>query len=92
MKLGKTEKQPADVLDYDVDYSAWLRDNETLSQASVTVSPEGLVLDAQAVANPIVKVWLSGGTAGGRYKVEVTATTSMGVVRQDEFIVAVKEY
>lgn len=92
MILGSYVKQPADVLDYDVDYTDFLNGEDTLSTKTVTVSPTGLTVDSSVIAGDRVKVWLSGGTNGITYKVTVTATTTDGRVKQDEFKVKVKDY
>ncbi len=92
MILGSYIKQPADVLDYDIDYMDFLSDGDSISAKSVAVSPNGLTIDSSAIFGTRVKVWLSGGTNGITYKVTVTATTTDGRVKQDEFKVKVKDY
>lgn len=94
MLLETFEKQPADVLDYDIDYTHWLPTNDTVSAATSTVTPTGLNLDLTLVveSGTRVKLWVSGGTAGVTYKVEVTATTTLGRVKQDELKFVCKEY
>ena len=92
MILGNFTKQPVDVVDYDIDYSEWLSDGDTLESATVTVAPAtNLVIDSVFVNDPRIKIWVSGGTNGVTYKVTVTATTADGRVKQDEFRVKVKD-
>lgn len=89
--LGVVEKQPVEILDYDVDFSRWLVD-DTISSATVTIAPAGsLTLHALDVEPTLTKVWLSGGTNGVSYKVEVTVNTNGGRTGQVEFRVRVKE-
>ncbi len=89
--LGRFTKQPADVLDYDFDYSDWLEDrNDTISSHSV-VSEAGLVVGNVFVLNGVVKVFLSGGTNGSSYKVTCTVITTGGRTKQAEITVKVKE-
>ena len=92
MILGTYTKQPADVLDYDVDYAEFLNGTDTLASKTVTATPTGINVDSSTIVGTRVKVWLSGGTNGVTYKVTVTATTGDGRVKQDEFKVKVKDY
>ena len=60
------DKDPADVLDYGVDWSDQLAlpdPDDTISSATWTV-PSGLIAGAQFVEGGIAVIWLSGGTAG----------------------------
>lgn len=103
MILGTFYKQPAETLDYDVDFAQFLADGDTLVAAGnppvpvpldVTVTPAGLTLGPTVVinGNTTIKQWLSGGTNGGKYKITLTATSNSGRVKQVEFVVRVKEY
>jgi len=85
--------QPAESLDYDLDYTDWLTDGDNVQSATAAISPADDTLTATGVYvnDPRVKVWLAGGTSGQTYKVTVTATTADGRIKQDEFRVRVKE-
>lgn len=90
--VGTFKKQPVEVLDYDIDFTTFLDGIDTLLSAIATVEPTGsLTIDSVSANGDRVKVWLSGGTDGLSYKVTVTATTTDGRVKQDEFKVRVKE-
>ncbi len=102
MTLATFDKQPADTLDYDIDFSAILDDGDTLASTgspaiptplNVVVSPAGLTVAPTFVINngKTIKQWVSGGSSGIRYKITVTATTAAGRVKQVEFIVRVKD-
>jgi hypothetical protein len=75
-------KAPASVLDYQLDWSAWLANGETISSADVTadagitVNPTG---KATSVSGGIVTFWLGGGASGTTYNVTVTVTTTARV-------------
>lgn len=106
-------KQPDEILDYDVDFSAFLalETPDTLLSATSDVSegiteadqttyldnslpiPDYLTIDTTIVdtANGIVKVWLSGGRDGIKYKVTVVATTTAGRVKEHDFKIRCKE-
>jgi len=96
--LGSYVQQPAETVDYDIDYSEFLPDTDELASATpptVAITPggpSGLEVAAVNVASPQwLKILLRGGVSGQRYKVEVTATTNEGRVRQDEFHVFVRD-
>lgn len=102
MIIGKFNKQPAETLDYDIDFSEFLADGDTLvttgnppvpSPLSVTIDNAGMTLGPTVVigGGTIIKQWLSGGTDGVRYKITVTATSNAGRVKQIEFVVRVKD-
>lgn len=95
--LGNVQKQPADTLDYDVDFGKWLPDDDeilTVVATATTIDGEAtpLVIDSVQVASPIVKVWLSGGTDGSGYVVTVTIATAGGRIKETEFKLRVKDY
>lgn len=93
--IATFEKQPADVLDYDIDYATWLPDNDAIASVETAVTPAGgMEVDLTLVIenNTRVKLWVSGGVTGTTYKVEVTVTTDDGRVKQDEVRFRVKEY
>ena len=93
MILGTFVKQPSDVNDYDIEYQDWLNPTDAVASADVTVDPDAdLIVDNVYVVSPRVNIWLSGGVHGQTYKLTVTATTTQGRVRQDEFRVKIKDY
>lgn len=86
--LGTYTKQPGEKLDYDVDYTDWIGDDTLLSH--VVSADAGITVVTSAVLSNVVKVWLTGGTDGVKYKITVTATTTGGRIKEDEFYVKVK--
>lgn len=93
MILDTYTKQPAEVLDYDIDYTDWLETGDTIASKTVTAEA-GLTVDSSAIwgASKKLKAWISGGTAGTTYKVTATIVTVGGCTKEDEFKVRVKEY
>lgn len=102
MILGTFDKQPADVLDYDIDFSSILDDGDTVASVgdppvptplSRVSSPSGLTFGPTVVINSgkTVKQWISGGTNRIQYKITLTVTTNAGRVKQVEFVVRVKD-
>ncbi len=91
MNLGVFLKQPTDVLDYDIDYTDWLVDEDTVQSALATSAPNTLTVESVFTTTNRVKVWLSEGADNTTYKVTVVTTTADGRVREDEFRVRVKD-
>lgn len=91
MILKKFEKQPADVKDYDIDYTPWLVETDTIQSVVVTTDINTLNIDSVFNTPKRVKVWLSGGLADTVYKVTVTITTEDGRVLQHEFVIKVRD-
>ena len=73
-------KDPQAVLDYQVDWSAWL-DGDTLAASTWSV-PAGLTKADEDFDDSTATIWLSGGTAGSAYRLTNHITTTAG--RQDE--------
>lgn len=93
MLLGAKIKQPGEVLDYDFIYTEWFGTSpDFLASVAVEATPGDLGVTA-IVADPnTVKVWVSGGTDGAEYSVEVTVTTDTGRIKQDELIIICQEF
>lgn len=94
--LGTTQKQPADQLDYDVDFEKWIPEDDTVTSAIAVASTidddaTPLVVDSVQLSGTIVKVWLSGGTDGQSYTVTVTASTAGGRIKEEEFKIRVRD-
>jgi hypothetical protein len=97
--LGIMMKEPADQRDYDIDFSRWLPDGDTVTTAVATVdppydavlNPTGLQVTSIGVTSPIVKVWVNGGVSGITYKVSVTTSTSGGRIKEVDFKIRVKD-
>lgn len=89
--LGRFEKQPAEILDYDVDYSEWFADRDDTPESFTTVVPAGVTLVSSQLLGQVVKLVIGGGTAGATYKITVRLTTATGLVKESDFSVKVKE-
>lgn len=94
-------KSADETLDYLVDFASltngrgdtdWLQSGETISSAVVTVA-SGITKDSDSVTdtNTSVTVWLSGGTAGNSYRVDVAATTTAARIVERSFQVKVTD-
>ena len=104
--MQKFEKQPYDVLDYDVDMADWF---DTVAPGddiqSVTVDVTGDGVDPDLVVGPspqpetqligsqptAFKVWVGGGVDGQTYQVTCQVLTEGGRQKEVDFKVKVKE-
>jgi hypothetical protein len=97
MILAKYEKQPAEVKDYDIDYSEWLIPAEdTISSITTAVTSETEVaptLEVDYTQNTITvaKLWVSGGTVATQYKITVVMTSVGGRIDESELVFNVKD-
>jgi hypothetical protein len=55
-------KDPNEVLDYRVDWTARLESGETITTSTVSRPTGDVVIDSQSYLGAMVTVWLSGGT------------------------------
>jgi hypothetical protein len=97
MILAKYEKQPAEVKDYDIDYSDWLIpaadtiNGITTAVTSETQATPTLVVDYTQITITLAKLWISGGTVGVQYKVTVRMTSAGGRIDESELIFSIKD-
>lgn len=91
--LGTFQKQPNERLDFDVDFGAeWITAGDYIVSATTTAAT-GITAEAPLidVTKKIVKQWITGGTSGNKYKIQITATTNDGRIKEAEFYVKVRE-
>ena len=74
-------KDPQSVLDFVVDWSAWLAVGETIT-ASTVVATTGITVQSATFTTTTATYWLAGGTLGASYTITNHITTSAG--RQDD--------
>ncbi|WP_313331390.1 hypothetical protein [Comamonas sp.] len=89
MSLEKYNKQPWERKDYDTTFQDWLNGGDILDGVTASVvcltdpNDSSLQVDKVEFTADRVKLWISGGTDGQRYKVTARVTTEYG--RQDEY-------
>lgn len=83
-------KDPNDVIDYDLDWSKWLRDGDTIL-VSDWIVPAGITMNSETSTNTSSKIWLSGGTAGQSYSLTNRITTAQGRQKDRTITIRVKE-
>ena len=74
-------KDPAALLDFGFDWTAWLVGNDTIV-ASTWVATPGVEVSDETFDAHTTTVWLNGGTVGVTYDLRNQVTTSAG--RRDE--------
>lgn len=85
--LDRFVKQPADIKRYQIDYSEWLGDGETVTSVVTAVEvmnpasgdvgePTMTIGTTQIVGGTVFEYFVSLGTDGKRYKVTFQASTS----------------
>jgi len=83
--LTLVRKTPADVLDYDVDFTRWLPDGDVIVGASAVIEvedpPVTFVIDQTVFSEAVVRVWVSGGVDDEEGEISVVATTQGGRVK-----------
>lgn len=86
-------KQPSEVLDYDVDLSAYLPTSDTIFSATPAVSPSGLTFGITSIngVTKVVKQWISSGTNGTTYTVTMTIVSTEGRTKEVEFRIKCKD-
>lgn len=89
--LGTVRKRAEDRLDYDVDFSKWLSDGDSVTLATVVADSVDLIVEDVTVVGTVVKLWLSAGVTGASYAVDVTATTAQGRIKEVTFNLRVTE-
>lgn len=93
MIVGSEIQQPSETLDYDFDYSKFFDGAaDTIDSVVVEVTPDAGLSVTPVLSGPeIVKIWVSGGTEGVQYSIEIRVTTEAGRVKEDEFIIQVED-
>lgn len=89
--LEKFTKQPADVQDYDIDFTEYLDGLTDTATSAVVDAEPGITVQSYTIIGKTVKVWLSGGVHLGRYKVTVRLTTTGGRTKEVEILILVRE-
>lgn len=90
MALTTYTKDPAAVLDYTFNWSAWLVAGDTLSTATV-LADTGLTVASTSIVGQTVTAWLSGGEAGASYRVTCQVQTSGGRTDERSIVVEVAQ-
>ena len=88
--INRFEKDPDALLDFQVDWAAWLSEGDTIASSTWDV-PDGLVEESSSATTTTATVWLSGGTAGSTYKIANRITTTDGRIDDRTLYIMVEE-
>lgn len=94
-------KDTQGVLDFSFDYKAethgtagakgnWLGEAESITSHTITADT-GITVDSHAESDGVVTVWLSGGTAGKKYKITCKVVTDGGRTDRRTITVEIKD-
>ena len=90
--LGTVTQQPADVQDYDIEFSEWFPPGDQITSCVISVKPPMPAPPSHAIRGQRVKVWVySGGHAGTKYQISICPTTAEGRKKEVELMVRIKE-
>lgn len=90
MSLSWPSKDPGELLDYQIDWSALL-DGDTIDSSSFAVLSGSVVIDSSSIDNVTTTVWLSGGTLNETCTVENTIETAVGRIFQQSVRLRIRE-
>lgn len=83
-------KDPDEVLDYAVDWSARIASGDAILSSSWPAFPDGLTKNSDTFTDTTSTVWLAGGTSGVRYKLTNRIVTSGGRTMDEAIQLSVK--
>lgn len=88
--MEKFTKDPDAVLDYRIDWSAWLGEDTITGSSWVTDSGD-ITIDSNTYTDTDTTVWLSGGEAQVGYRITNSIETAAGRKNDRSFIIVCKE-
>jgi hypothetical protein len=92
MRLGSVSKQPGEKRRYAFDYTNALIAADRVQTAVLKAGTlPAVTVDTVSVNSPYVYFWVSGGADGTSTTIELTVTTALGEVFEDELVVRVRE-
>lgn len=88
--MNQFTKDPNETLDFTFDWSSWLPSGDTISTSVFTVDA-GITNASSSNTTTTAIIFLSGGTAGTRYKVANRITTAGGRIAERTIIINVED-
>lgn len=92
--IGNKVKQPGETRIFSANFTRWFSNRTDSPSAFSVVATDGITIAGQELDGMKVKVALSGGDDGARYKVTVkmfTNSTPVTTIKEADFYVAVRE-
>ena len=88
MAIATFTKDPDATLDYQINWAAWLADDDTISNSSFISNSDDITVESSSFTDTTSTVWLSGGQAGSSYEITNRITTTLG--RIDDRTIKIK--
>lgn len=86
------EKDPQSVIDFIVDWSDWLLDNNVDTiLSSIWIVPAGVVVDHDEIFGDFTAIWLGTATAGAQLVLTNRITTVQGRIQDQSFTLIVRD-
>ncbi len=89
--MADNVKDPDALLDYTVDWSAWLASSNDFIVSANFSAQAGVEVVASLATSTLHTFWLSGGTVGIEYRITSRITTNGGRVNEQTYVVAIEE-
>jgi len=84
-------KDPAAELDYSVDWTAWLEEDEEITDVDWAF-PSGITCEVRVEnTEPLQTIWISGGSPGRGYRITNHIRTNMNRVDERTLMIRVRE-
>ncbi|KZZ75250.1 hypothetical protein A3765_10530 [Oleiphilus sp. HI0130] len=83
-------KDPDSTVDFDIDWSQWLREGEVVSSSSWLASP-GITVESDSFTGTATKILVSGGVVNTEYTLTNRITTSLGLAEDRSMRVICRE-
>lgn len=77
-------KDPNSTLDYEIDWSEWLGDGESIASSAWSCADTSITLATPSATATTTKVWISGGTVGTSATITNRVTTDSSPVARIE--------
>jgi hypothetical protein len=77
-------KQPSEKLKITFDFSDTLLENDSLTGTPTLTSDTGITVTSTAISGDTVTCFVSGGTTGSKYKIEVVVDTVAGEILEGD--------
>ena len=92
MSLSWPPKDPAETLDYDIDWSQRLLTGDTIVSSSWAAMASGssLTINSNSFTTTLTKIWLSGGVLGQKYRLTNTVVTANGDTMVESVSILIK--
>lgn len=86
-------KDPAAVLDYAFDWTAWCAQGETIDTSAVTITGGSvdLIIDSHSNTDAVVTAWVSAGSVGTSSRVTCHIETNQGRIDERTVNISVVE-